>query len=185
MDIDALVQSQAKQAGMSAKQAKQALKKLREGGMMAQLAPLLQEKLSGMNPNLTPREKLRAKLNNARMGRTTKEVKTANYEKEREEVHQREEKRAEEKEKAKEAAVRRKKAHQQKIKELEKKLGRVSNEMYLDCLSRQKANTYRDEGERNRDRNIIELYGKQQEFKESISVNDLDELMSSSEEDED
>jgi hypothetical protein len=175
-NLDALVQSQAKQAGMTSKQAKQALKKLREGGLMAQIAPQLQEKLAGMNPNLTPRDKLRAKLNNAKMGRATKEVKTAVYEKQREEVHQREEKEAEDKEKAKEAAKRRKRAHQQKIKELEQKLGKVPETMYLESLTRQKAGAYKDEGERNRDRNIIELYSKQQEFTDTLNLDDLDDI---------
>ena len=174
-ELDALVQSQAKQAGLSSKQAKQALKKLKEGGLMAQIAPMLQEKLSDMNPNLSARDKLRAKINNARMGRTTKEVRTAVYEKQREEVHQREEKDKEAKEEAKEAAKRRKRAHQQKLKYLEKKLGQISSDMYMECLVRQKENTYRDDGERNRDRNIIELYAKQQEFTDSINMSDIDD----------
>ena len=127
-----------------------------------------------MNPNLTPQDKLRAKLNNARMGRSTKEVKTTAYEKQREEVHQREEKEAVAKEEAKEAAKRRKRAHQQKIKELEKKLGTISSDMYMGCLARQKENVYRDEGDRNRDRNIIELYSKQQAFTEEINMSDLE-----------
>ncbi len=172
-ELEAMVQAQAKQAGMTSKQAKQALKKLREGGLMAQIAPQLKEHLSGMNPNQSPRDKLRMKLSNARLGRSSKETKTAMYEKQREEVHQREEKETEEKAKAKDAAKRKKKAHQQKIKELEAKIGTVTDQMYLECLQRQKANVYRDEGEGNRDRNIIELYSKQQEFSENVDLDDI------------
>jgi hypothetical protein len=172
-ELEAMVQAQAKQAGMTSKQAKQALKKLREGGLMAQIAPKLQEHLSGMNPNQTPRDKLRMKLNNARLGRSSKETKTAVYEKQKEDVHQREEKETEEKAKAKDIAKRKKKAHQQKIKDLEAKIGTVTDQMYLECLKRQKANVYRDEGEGNRDRNIIELYSKQQEFSESVDLDDI------------
>jgi hypothetical protein len=174
MDLESLVQAQAKQAGMSSKQAKQALKKLREGGLMAQIAPHLQERFSDMNPNMTPRDRLRAKINNSKLTRTTKEVKTAAYEKQREEVHQREADAAEAKEKAKEAVKRKKKAHNQKLKELEQKLGKVPEEMYIECLARQRAGIYKDDSERNRDRNIIDLYSKQQEFTDSINMDDLD-----------
>jgi len=173
MELEALVQSHAKQAGLSAKQAKQALKKLREGGLMAQIAPHLQEKLSDMNPNLTPRDRLRAKLNNARQSRATKEIKQATYEKQREEVHQREEKQESDKAAAKEAAKKKQKAHQQRLKDLNKKLGQISEELYLECLTRQRQNAYREEGERNRDKNIIELYCKQNAFADKIDMSDL------------
>ena len=171
--LDALVQAQAKQAGMSSKQAKQALKKLREGGLMAQIAPQLQQAMSGMNPTQTPRDRLKAKLNNARLSRSTKETKTAVYEKQKEEAHQREEAEKEAKEKAVETAKRSKRAHQLKLKELEKKIGKVQEKLYLECLTRQKSNQYKDEGERNRDRNLIDLYSKQQEFSTEINMDDL------------
>lgn len=175
MNLDALVQAQAKQAGLSGKQAKQALKKLREGGLMAQIAPQLQQQFSDMNPTLSPRDRLKAKLNNAKLSRSTKEVKTAVYEKQKEEVHKREEKATEDKDKSKEAAKRRKRAHQIKLKQLEEKLGQVTPEMYRECLMRQSAKCYKDESERNRDRNIIDLYSKQQEFSDKIDMNDLDD----------
>ena len=130
-ELDALVQAQAKQAGLTSKQVKQALKKLREGGLMAQIAPQLQQAMSGMNPNQSPRDRLRAKLNTAKLTRATKDVKAANYEKQKEEVHQREEAEKEAKEQAIEAAKRKKRAHQQKLKDLEKKLGQIPEEMYL------------------------------------------------------
>ena len=175
-NLDALVQAQAKQAGLSSKQAKQALKKLREGGLMAQIAPQLQQQFSDMNPTMTPRDRLRAKLNNAKLSRSTKEVKTGAYEKQKEDVHKREETAAEEKEKAKEAAKRRKKAHQLKLKQLEEKIGQVPPEMYRECLERQSAKNYKDESDRNRDRNIIDLYSKQQEFSDQINMDDLDDI---------
>lgn len=175
-NLDALVQAQAKQAGLSSKQAKQALKKLREGGLMAQIAPQLQEQFSGMNPTMSPRDRLRAKLNNAKLSRSTKEAKTVAYEKQKEEVHKREETAAQEKEKAKEAAKRRKRAHQLKLKQLEEKIGQVTPEMYRECLERQSAKNYKDESERNRDRNIIDLYSKQHEFSDKINMDDLDDI---------
>jgi len=176
LKLDALVQAQAKQAGLSSKQAKQALKKLREGGLMAQIAPHLEQQVSAMNPLMSPRDKLRAKLNNAKMSRSTKDVKAAVYEKQKEEVTLRKETETSAKEKEKEALKRRKKAHQLKLKQLEEKLGMVTQEVYRECLERQRLKSYKDDSESNRDRNIIDLYSKQQEFTDKINMDDLDDI---------
>lgn len=175
-ELDSLVQQHAKQAGMSSKQAKQALKKLREGGMMAQIAPQLQKSFSDLNPNLTPREKLLLKLKAAKNSRSIKEVKIANYERQKEEVKDREIKEEEDKEKKKAAMKRKHKAHQIKLKELEQKLGVISEDTYMECLIKQKSNTYLHESEMHRDRNIIDLYGKQNEFKQTVNMSDLDDF---------
>jgi hypothetical protein len=48
--------------------------------------------------------------------------------------------------------------------------------MYTQCMLQVKDDKYTDEGLRNRDRNIIELYGQQQEFKDKIDMDDLDAI---------
>ena len=179
--LDALVQAQAKQAGLTSKQALKALKKLREGGLMSQLAPQLQQTIESSNPTLSPRDKLRAKLNNAKQSRSTKETKMVNYEKQKEDVYKREKEEKDRKEKEKEAARRRRKAHAQKLRELEEKMGPVSDDVYLTALTRQRENVYGHESERNRDRNIVELYSKQQLFSDKINMDEMDELFIDSE----
>lgn len=171
--LDALVQAQAKQAGLTQKQTLKALKKLREGGMMAQLAPQLEQSLGLNDANKSPRDKLRAKLNNARQSRTSKEIKIINYEKQKEDVHKREQEETDRKAKAKEIARRKRKAHAQKLRELEEKIGIVSEDMYITALTKQQANLYGHESERFRDRNIVELYSKQQSFSAEINMDDL------------
>jgi hypothetical protein len=175
-ELDSLVQQHAQKAGMSSKQAKQALKKLREGGMMAQIAPQLQKSFTDINPNLTPREKLMKKLKAAKDSRSIKEVKIANYEKQKEDVKTREIKEEEEKEHKKAALKRKHKAHQLKLKELEQKLGVISEDLYMECLNRKQTNKYSHESEMHRDRNIIDLYAKQHEFKETVNMDDLDDI---------
>lgn len=170
------INAEAKKKGLSTKDAKKAIKKLKSGGMMGQVAPQLHSQFMEMNPNMTPKEKLRMKMRKLKESRGNKVAKTASYEKTREEVHKRKKQELEDKVKAKQDAVARKRNHRKKIKDLGKKLGIVTQEMYNKCMINLQNNTYDDPSMVNRDRNIVELYGVQQEFKESIDLNDLDDI---------
>lgn len=171
-DLSQLVNAQAKKAGFSQKDAARALDKLKKGGMMAQIAPHLEEQFMSMNPNATPREKLRMKLSRMSAARQTKLAKAVNYEKQREQVLK--DKEQEEKEKMDDAANKVKQArnHRRRLRELEKKMGQISDEIYFQSMTALESGKLKDEGEIQRHNNIIELYGQQRSFKEKI---DLDE----------
>jgi hypothetical protein len=144
--------------------------------MMAQIAPQLTKKLTDINPNLSPREKLLNKIKESKSARCIKEVKVAQYERQKKDTHDREVKAEEEKVKKAEEAIRKKRAHALKLKELNKKLGQVSEDKYMECLKRQRDNLYKHESDMNYDRNIIDLYAMQQSFKESVNMNDSDDF---------
>jgi len=169
--LDDLVKQQAKKSGISQKDAAKALKKLKKGGMMAQIAPQLQEQFMAMNPNLTPREKLRQKIQSKQAGRTKKVTKAINYEKQREDIAVRKEKEAAQKIEKEEQAKRKVRNHKKKIKDLEKKLGTIADDLYYECLQKTQTGELLA-GERNRCNNIMELYSKQQEFKNKIDMDD-------------
>lgn len=169
--LDQLVKQQAKKSGISQKDAAKALKKLKQGGMMAQIAPQLQEQFMAMNPNMTAKERLRQKIQSKQAGRTKKVVKARNYEKQREEVTARKEKEEQEKKEKAEAAKRKARNHRKRIKELEKKLGTITDDLYYECLNKVQAGNL-NEGELNRCNNIIEIYSRQQEFTDKINMDD-------------
>lgn len=174
--LSKFINEEAKKKGISSKDAKKALKKLKSGGMMAQVAPQLHSQFMEMNPTMSPRDRLRMKIRKQQEGRTSKFTKTVAYEKSRQEMHERQEREKEEKEQKKAAELQRKRNHRKRIKELEKQIGTVSQEMYTRCMLQVQEDKYTDEGLRNRDRNIIELYGQQQQFKEKIDMDDLDAI---------
>ena len=175
-DLDQLVKAEALRNGISAKDAKKALKKLKAGGMMAQIAPQLHNQFMEMNPNMSPREKLRMKMNKMRDSRSNKSSKTKSYEKTKQEVYDRKQKEQEEKERKIKQETQRRKNHRKKIKELGKKLGDISQEQYNECMRKINENTYKDDSEKNRDKNIVELYGIQQSFNNTLDMDELDNI---------
>lgn len=175
--LDSLVKQQAKKSGISQKETAKALKKLKQGGMMAQIAPQLQEQFMSMNPNMTAREKLKQKILSKQQSRLGKSTKAHNYEKQRAEVAERKEREDEEKKNKAEAKKRARRNHRKKLKELEKKLGTISQDLYNECLKKLEKDDL-PEHERNRCNNIVEIYSNQQEFKEKIDMdNDLNDLL--------
>lgn len=175
-DLDQLVKNEALRNGISSKDAKKALKKLKAGGMMAQIAPHLHNQFMEMNPNMSPKEKLRMKMNKMRESRSNKSSKTKSYEKTKQEVYDRQQKEKEDKEKKTKQEAQRRKNHRKKIKELGKKLGDISQEQYNECMRRISENTYKDHSEKNRDKNIVELYGIQQSFNDTLDMDELDNI---------
>ena len=98
------------------------------------------------------------------------------YEQTKQEVHKRQEQDALKKEEKKKAAANRKRNHRKRLKELDKKLGAITHELYNRCMSQLQDNKYNDDGEKNRDRNIVELYGQQQKFSDQIDMDDMDTI---------
>lgn len=174
-DIANVVQAEAKKAGLSAKDARKAVKRIKSGKVMSQIAPQLQQTFMGMAPQ-TPKEKLRAKLREHASRRQSAASKERDYQQMKERVYKEREEETKRKEQAKKTAANRKKNHKKKLREMEAKLGTISHDLYNVCLERQKANEYKDEGSKNRDRNIIELYCKQQEFTEKLDMDELDDI---------
>jgi len=174
--LSKFISDEAKKKGISSKDARKALKKLKGGGMMAQVAPQLHSQFMGMNPNMTPRDKLRMKMRKLQENRSNKQTKTKTYERTRVEMKEREQRKKEENENKKQQTLINNRNHRKRIKELEKKLGIISQEQYNSCMTQIQLNKYTDNGLRNRDKNIIELYGRQQLFTEQIDMNDLDSL---------
>lgn len=177
--LSKLLHTEAKKSGISGKDARKALKKLRSGGMMAQVAPQLQSTFMEMNPNQSPRDKLRAKLSQMRKGRGNKVSKEADYEKTRQRVHEKKEEDEREKESSKRRAAARRKNRNKKLRQLEKQVGEVSHEIYINCMKRVQDNSYNGDGERNRDKNLIDLYSRQQGFTDKVEM-EMDDLDSDS-----
>lgn len=174
--LNSLVKQQAQKSGISQKDAAKALKKLKQGGMMAQIAPQLHEQFMSMDPNMTPQERLRQKIRTKQNSRLSKITKAYTYEKQREQVAERKERELEEKKKAKEAAKRSHRNHRRKLNELEKRLGSITEDLYCECL--RKLNGTLSSDERNRCNNIIEIYSRQHGFKDKIDIDeDLSDLM--------
>lgn len=176
-ELSKLVQQEAKKNGISSKDARKAVKKLRSGGIMAQVAPELHNQFMQLDPNLTPRDRLRAKLGKMRNGRSNKVAKAATYEKERQQTLRKKEEREAEAERKKKAEAQRKKNHKKKLKALEKQLGEITQELYNTCMTRIQNNDYTDQSMKNRDRNITELYAQQQQFSSEIDMDDMDALL--------
>jgi hypothetical protein len=173
MALNDLVSNQAQKSGFSQKETARALRKLKEGGMMAQIAPQLQGQFMSMNPNATPRERLRQKLGSLSASRQCKDVKVRNFEKQKMQVEE-DKVKEEEKKQAKQKAV---KNQRKKLKDLEKRIGVVNEDMYLQCIKTLEAGSATVD-EVNRCNNIVSLYAKQQCFRESINIEtDLDDLI--------
>jgi hypothetical protein len=177
-DLSKLVQAKAKESGISSKDAKKAIKKLRKGGggIMAQVSSQLHGQFMGMNPNMTPRDKLRAKMNKMKNGRISKTAKSANYEKERVDVLKRKEEATVKEEEKKKEVAQAKRNHKKKLKQLSKQLGTITQELYNTCMQRLQNNEYTDPSLRNRDKNITEVYSTQQAFTDKINMDALDDI---------
>jgi hypothetical protein len=172
-ELISMLRKEARQAGIPDSEASKAARLLRKGKIdMGRLAPHIAEAFSSMTSGASrdPRESLRKKLRSKREARTSKAVLDHNYERMREQVNlEREERKAEKVE-----SVRRDKRHRRKLREMEASMGEISIETYLEALRRTKANEYKDKGDKCRDMNIIELYGKQQSFGELDELDELD-----------
>lgn len=174
--LSQFINDEARKKGISTKEAKKALKKLKSGGMMAQVAPQLHAQFMEMNPNLSARDKLRMKRQKMREGRSNKVSKERSYERTRKEMQERKEREEKEREQKKQQAIVDARNYRKRLRELEKKIGQVSQELYNKCMENMRTDSYTDEGQRNRERKIIDLYAKQQEFNEKINMNDLDDI---------
>ena len=165
-ELISMLRKEARQAGIPDSEAAKAARLLRKGKIdMGRLAPQIAEAFSSMTAggaSRDPREALRKKLRSKREARTSKAVLDQNYERMREQVNREREERVAEKV----ASVRRGKRHRRKLREMEASMGEISIETYLEALRRTKENVYKDKGDKSRDMNIIELYGKQQSFGE-------------------
>jgi protein subunit release factor A len=170
MDFEDMI----KKAGLSKADSAKALSALKSGKInMGQLASKLN--MSTLPTITDPHERLKAKLRQQQGDRKNKDAKETEYENMRERVN----KEKEEREKAatsavKKAAVRRKN-HAKKLKELEIKYGTITDELYQRSMQ-QLTNTSLPEDEKNRLKNIIEIYSRQNQFKDTIDFGELDEI---------
>ena len=179
LNINDMLQSEARKMGASSKDAKRAMKQIQSGKVMSQVAPELQEMFMGMNPTMSPRDRLRQKLQRMRNGRSAASVKDRRFKEMKEKVYKEREEREKTAAQKKKTAARRRKNHRRKLREIEAKLGTISHQMYMECVGRSK-DEYPDNEtgrcQRNRDNNIIEIYQKQQDFSKEVDMGDLDDL---------
>lgn len=187
-ELSKLVMSEASKTGISSSQAQKAAKMLRSGKVnMAQIAPQLKSMLmqnlgqgqTEEQSKMTARDRLRAKIASKREGRMNKNSKAHAYKKTKERMEERKKKQEEDKKLEAKRKRNRKKAHAKKIRQLEQKIGTVTEEVYNKCLQKISEETYKDDGERNRLNNIVELYQKQKGFTETIKNDNLDKLLES------
>lgn len=151
--MEGLLTDQAKKLGLSAKETKKALKRAKGSGL---ISSKLQETMMGATSDLlSPRERLRQRLNQSRVSRGSKVSQLRHQEKEQVRVEER-------KANAEAQRKNKKKNQAKKLKELEKRLGTVSMDVYLGCLKRLEEGNYKLDDERNKDKNIVALYTKQQ-----------------------
>jgi hypothetical protein len=174
--ISDLVHKEAKKAGISAKDTRKAIKKIKSGSVMSQIAPELESSFMNMNPNQTPRDKLHAKIKKLQGSRASAVAKSHTFEQMKQKVYDDREKEALEKEQEKERKKRQAKNHRKKLNELERSVGVVTQKQYTECMTRMKEDKYGDAGNKNRDKNIIELYCKQQSFSAQLDMSNLEEL---------
>jgi hypothetical protein len=73
------------------------------------------------------------------------------------------------------AAAKAAKARKQKLRELEKKYGKISDDNYREALALS-ANEKLTPSDRAHYKNIVDLYSKQNEFKPQIDFNDIDDI---------
>ena len=170
MDFEDMI----KKAGLSKSDSAKALNALKSGKInMGQLASKLN--MSTLPTITDPHERLKAKLRQQKGERKNKEAKETDYEKMRERVLKEKEDREKAAADAVKKAATQRKNHAKKIKELETKYGTITDEMYQ--MSMQKlTNTSLPEDEKNRLKNIIEIYSRQNKFKDTIDFAELDEI---------
>lgn len=175
-----IVQKEAQKVGMSNKHAEKAAKMLRSGKInMAQIAPQLTQMIMqnvGSSTNATRdelRERLATKRRAIRDSRKSKFVKEQIYESVKQRKEENDKRLEEEKIQQAKREQNRQKRHKQKMRDLEKKLGTISVELYNDCLKKQNTGTG-TESEQNRVKNIIELYHRQQKFEDTINLEEFD-----------
>jgi hypothetical protein len=172
--LNSLVEQQAEKSGVTSKETRKALKKLKKGGMMSQLAPQLENQFMNMNPNLSAKQRLRQKIKGMSSVRQSKFSKAVQYEKTRQEVEAKKITRQDQEKMKQDQEKRKKRNHMKRLKQLEKKLGTISDDLYHECLRKIDQGTYVDEGDLNRCNNIVELYSIQHKFKEKIDMDELD-----------
>lgn len=182
-----MVSNQAKKSNVSSKEANKALKMIKSGKMdMGQLAPKITEMLmQGMNGAGSScgnkREDLRAKLaarrRAAQEGRMSKSCRKKIYDDTKKRMEERKKREEEEGVAKKKREKNQKKKKAQRLKKLEEKLGTISDEFYNMCMKRLQENEFKDQSEKHRCQNIVDIYSKQQAFNTTIKNDEIDELL--------
>lgn len=180
-ELQDLVRSEAKKAGVSQQQANKALNMIKKGKIgMGSIAPqikdMLSSGLSGLDTR-SPQEKYRAKLHSMQDQRQPKIVKNMKYDKDKQQMEEDKKKQAEEKRLAKNRKRDQQRRHRKKLEALSQQMGIISFETYHECISRQKTDKYQNESDKNHDSNIIEIYHKQENFSDKINEGDIDDLL--------
>ena len=115
---------------------------------------------------------LKAKKND----RQSKESKDANYEKMREQVEKDKLAKVEAAENKVKQLAARKRNRVKKLKELEAKYGTISDEKYQEAMNRISNQDGMTDEEINHQKNIVELYARQNRFTETVDFAELDEI---------
>jgi hypothetical protein len=190
MNVSELVKQEAKRVGVTdSKAIKKAVKMINNGkfntaDLAMKMGNMFQQKSDD------PRERLRQKLRDKRQSRSSKTAINVMSERKKQATLKRKEER-EENEKIKRKMLKNKKQrHKKKLKQLEKKLGNVSIELYTGAQKKINEKNYKDEADKNRYQNIIDLYVMQQKMSENdkeleleVELNELSDLSDLDDED--
>jgi hypothetical protein len=162
-------------AGLSKTDSAKAMKLLKSGKInMGQIAAKLNQ--STPSTIADPHERLKAVLKAKKNDRQSKESKDANYEKMREQVEKDKLAKVEAAENKVKQLAARKRNRVKKLKELEVKYGTISDEKYQDAMNRIANPDGMTDEEINHQKNIVELYARQNKFTETVDFAELDEI---------
>lgn len=186
MSLDEMIKTEAKNSGISQKNADKALKLLKSGKIsINDIAPQLKETIMKQNEQqiADPRERLRNKLKGLQRNRHTEFAKKAKYDKKAQEIKD------EQKEDEKKKDLTRSNSNQtgsndrNKKKRLRKKMlkinntyGKISDEIYLELQKKLKDQNLSADDKKDVIKQI-QLYQYQLQFKPEINTDDLDDLI--------
>ncbi len=178
MSLDELVKKEARNSGISQKNADKAIKMLKSGKIsINDIAPQLKETLMKQNNEqiTDPYIKLRNKLQGFQRSRRSEYAKKAEYDKKAQEIKAEQEAKKQEADKHEVSNKNKKKRQKKKMQKLSEHYGQITEEEYLD-LQKQNTNTSLDDATRNIITQKIQLYQYQNKFSTEISVGDFDEF---------
>lgn len=190
-ELSRLVHTEAVKTGVSTKQANKALQQLRSGKInISQVAPqiktMLMQKLSNNSTDTKQdlKSRLAAKRQALSEARQSKFAKQTAYNKTKNMMETRKELEKLDKEQREREAAELKKEYEQSIDLLEKRIGRISDDLYNTCLQKVNSGQFRDDTHKKNCQQMIDLYHRQQEFTDVITDFANDEDISDLEEEE-
>jgi len=175
-DLSKLVYGEAKKSGVSTAEATKALNMIKKGKIsMADISSKLQSSFQDLGgAPKDPKTRLRELLKSKKSDRLSKNSKECAYEKMRENVLAKKEKAQEEKILAKKRLVTEQLNHTKRLNEIEEKMGIISEDLYNELMKRYYS---KDNSQSESDKNIIDLYCRQNKFSDNVEFDEIDAIL--------